>query len=92
MLESMPGCTTVNVWPSSESFRYFLTWLVWRRGTVSQSLTVNHPLSSDRAIIRLASVCKRDPITFDFAISGEAPVVRSPGDRVEDNAVETAIQ
>ena len=40
MLESMPGCATVSVWPLSEAFRFLRTWLVWRRGTVSQSLTV----------------------------------------------------
>jgi DNA-binding transcriptional LysR family regulator len=39
MLESMPGCTTVSIWPLSESFRLLQTWLIWRRGTVSQSLT-----------------------------------------------------
>ena len=39
MLESMPGCATVSVWPLSEEFRYLNTWLVWRRGTVSQSLS-----------------------------------------------------
>ncbi|MCY1446593.1 HTH-type transcriptional regulator GltR [compost metagenome] len=38
MLESMPGGRTVSVWPLSEDFRYLRTWLVWRRGTVSQSL------------------------------------------------------
>jgi hypothetical protein len=48
MLESMPGCTTVNVWPSSESFRYFLTWLVWRRDAVSQSLTMFVRLLEER--------------------------------------------
>ncbi|MNT70920.1 hypothetical protein D3C72_2093560 [compost metagenome] len=39
MLQSMPGCATVSVWPLSEDFRYLNTWLVWRRGTVSQSLS-----------------------------------------------------
>lgn len=39
MLESMPGCATVSVWPLQESFRSLQTWLIWRRGTVSQSLT-----------------------------------------------------
>ncbi|MNE38798.1 hypothetical protein D3C80_1327100 [compost metagenome] len=34
----MPGGRTVSVWPLSEDFRYLRTWLVWRRGTVSQSL------------------------------------------------------
>ncbi|WNW09943.1 LysR family transcriptional regulator [Pseudomonas sp. DTU_2021_1001937_2_SI_NGA_ILE_001] len=38
MLESMPGCTTVSVWPLSEQFRYLNTWLVWRKGAVPPSL------------------------------------------------------
>ena len=38
MLESMPGFTTVSVWPLTDSFRTLHTWLIWRRGTVSQSL------------------------------------------------------
>ncbi len=38
MLESMPGCATVSIWPLSEKFRYLHTWLIWRRGTVSRSL------------------------------------------------------
>ncbi|MBD8494459.1 LysR family transcriptional regulator [Pseudomonas syringae] len=38
MLESMPGCSTVSVWPLSAQFRYLQTWLVWRKGTVSRSL------------------------------------------------------
>jgi len=39
MLENMPGCSTVSAWPMSEDFRYLKTWLVWRRGTVSRSLS-----------------------------------------------------
>ncbi|MEE1925960.1 LysR family transcriptional regulator [Pseudomonas sp. 148P] len=38
MLDSMPGCSTVSVWPLSEKFRYLRTWLVWRRGMVSRCL------------------------------------------------------
>ncbi|MBN0977904.1 LysR family transcriptional regulator [Pseudomonas hygromyciniae] len=38
MLESMPGFTTVSVWPLADEFRLLNTWLIWRRGTVSQSL------------------------------------------------------
>jgi DNA-binding transcriptional LysR family regulator len=49
MLESMPGCTTVSVWPLAESFRYLRTWLVWRRGTVSQSLTMFVRLLEERS-------------------------------------------
>jgi DNA-binding transcriptional LysR family regulator len=48
MLESMPGCTTVSVWRLSESFRYLRTWLVWRRGAVSQSLTMFVRLLEER--------------------------------------------
>ena len=48
MLQSMPGCSTVSVWPLSESFRYLRTWLVWRRGTVSQSLTMFVRLLEER--------------------------------------------
>jgi DNA-binding transcriptional LysR family regulator len=51
MLESMPGCTTVSVWPLSESFRYLRTWLVWRRGTVSQSLTMFVRLLEERGVV-----------------------------------------
>ncbi|WP_026145352.1 putrescine utilization regulator PtrR [Pseudomonas asplenii] len=40
MLESMPGCSTVSVWPMSPDFRFLKTWLIWRRGTVSQNLSV----------------------------------------------------
>ncbi|PWB35205.1 LysR family transcriptional regulator [Pseudomonas sp. SDI] len=40
MLESMPGCSTVSVWPLSAQFRFLRTWLVWRRGTVSRSLSM----------------------------------------------------
>lgn len=40
MLESMPGCATVSVWPMSQNFRYLRTWLVWRSGTVSRSLAM----------------------------------------------------
>jgi DNA-binding transcriptional LysR family regulator len=39
MLESMPGSATVSVWPLSDNFRLLQTWLIWRRGTVSQSLS-----------------------------------------------------
>lgn len=52
MLNSMPGCTTVSVWPLSESFRYLRTWLVWRRGTVSQSLTMFVRLLEERGMVR----------------------------------------
>ena len=40
MLDNMPGCSTVSAWPMSEDFRYLKTWLVWRRGTVSRSLSM----------------------------------------------------
>ncbi|MDO7902247.1 LysR family transcriptional regulator [Pseudomonas sp. K1(2024)] len=40
MLDSMPGASTVSAWPLCEDFRYLRTWLVWRRGTVSRSLSM----------------------------------------------------
>ena len=39
MLDSMPGASTVSVWPLSPDHRFLDTWLVWRRGTVSRSLS-----------------------------------------------------
>ncbi|MNG42074.1 hypothetical protein D3C84_1317030 [compost metagenome] len=51
MLESMPGFTTVSVWPLSQSFRYLRTWLVWRRGTVSRSLTMFVRLLQERGAV-----------------------------------------
>ncbi len=47
MLESMPGCSTVSVWPMSPDFRFLQTWLIWRRGTVSQNLSVFVQLLED---------------------------------------------
>jgi DNA-binding transcriptional LysR family regulator len=52
MLESMPGCTTVSVWPLSPAFRFLRTWLVWRRGTVSQSLTMFVRLLEERGVVQ----------------------------------------
>ncbi|MEG5266184.1 LysR family transcriptional regulator [Pseudomonas sp. JDS28PS106] len=54
MLESMPGCATVSVWPLQESFRSLQTWLIWRRGTVSQSLTRFVELLEEQDISALA--------------------------------------
>lgn len=51
MLESMPGCATVSVWPLTPSFRYLRTWLVWRRGTVSRSLTTFVRLLEERGAV-----------------------------------------
>lgn len=48
MLESMPGSRTVSVWPMAQRFRYLRTWLVWRRGTVSRSLTTFVRLLEER--------------------------------------------
>ncbi|MNJ01633.1 hypothetical protein D3C73_1613220 [compost metagenome] len=48
MLDNMPGCTTVSAWPMSEDFRYLKTWLVWRRGTVSRSLSMFVKLLEER--------------------------------------------
>ena len=39
MLNSMPGCATVSIWPLAAEFRYLTTWLVWRRGAVSRNLS-----------------------------------------------------
>lgn len=39
MLDSMPGCATVSIWQLAQPFRFLQTWLIWRRGTVSRSLT-----------------------------------------------------
>ena len=50
MLESMPGNSTVSVWPLSESFRFLRTWLVWRKGTVSRNLTVFVRLLEERGL------------------------------------------
>ena len=51
MLESMPGCATVSVWPLSPRFRFLRTWLVWRRGTVSQSLSSFVKLLEERGAV-----------------------------------------
>jgi len=50
MLESMPGFTTVSVWPLTDSFRVLHTWLIWRRGTVSQSLNSFVRLLEERVL------------------------------------------
>lgn len=52
MLESMPGCITVSIWPMMASFRYLQTWLVWRRGAVSQSLAMFVRLLEERVAVR----------------------------------------
>ncbi|MGY4817335.1 putrescine utilization regulator PtrR [Pseudomonas chlororaphis subsp. piscium] len=39
MLDSMPGCGTVSIWQLAQPYRFLQTWLIWRRGTVSRSLT-----------------------------------------------------
>lgn len=51
MLESMPGCATVSVWPLSENFRYLRTWLVWRSGAVSRSLAMFVKLLEARGVV-----------------------------------------
>lgn len=38
MLESMPGSSSVDVYPMDEKFRYLTTWLVWRSGVRSPNL------------------------------------------------------
>lgn len=51
MLESMPGCAAVSVWPLTDSFRLLNTWLIWRRGTVSQSLNSFVKLLEERDLV-----------------------------------------
>lgn len=51
MLESMPGFTTVSVWPLTDAFRLLNTWLIWRRGTVSQSLNSFVKLLEERGLV-----------------------------------------
>ncbi|NWA84299.1 MULTISPECIES: putrescine utilization regulator PtrR [unclassified Pseudomonas] len=51
MLESMPGFTAVSVWPLTDSFRILNTWLIWRRGTVSQSLNSFVKLLEERGLV-----------------------------------------
>ncbi|RZI78683.1 MAG: LysR family transcriptional regulator, partial [Pseudomonas sp.] len=55
MLDSMPGLSTVSVWPLSEDFRYLQTWLVWRRGTVSRSLSMFIKLLEERRVLASAA-------------------------------------
>lgn len=38
MLESMPGCANVSLWPMSGAHGRATTWLAWRRGTRSPNL------------------------------------------------------
>lgn len=52
MLESMPGCSTVSIWPLSSAYRYLCTWLVWRRGTVSQSLNMFVRLLEEHGVVQ----------------------------------------
>ncbi|PYB83602.1 putrescine utilization regulator PtrR [Pseudomonas soli] len=54
MLENMPGCSTVSAWPMAEDFRYLRTWLVWRRGTVSRSLSMFIKLLEERRELPLS--------------------------------------
>ncbi|MCF4998575.1 LysR family transcriptional regulator [Pseudomonas syringae] len=50
MLQSMPGCATVSVWPLAPEFRSLTTWLVWRRGMVSRSLSMLVQLIESRGV------------------------------------------
>jgi len=50
MLQSMPGCTTVSIWPLAAEFRYLTTWLVWRRGAVSRNLSSFVRLLEDKGV------------------------------------------
>ncbi|KTC46546.1 hypothetical protein AO262_06390 [Pseudomonas fluorescens ABAC62] len=51
MLENMPGFAAVSVWPLMDSFRLLNTWLIWRRGTVSQSLNSFVKLLEERGLV-----------------------------------------
>ncbi|MFJ4374696.1 LysR family transcriptional regulator [Pseudomonas japonica] len=52
MLDSMPGCSMVSVWPLSEKFRYLRTWLVWRRGMMSRCLSTFVQLLRERGDVQ----------------------------------------
>lgn len=60
MLQSMPGCSTVSVWPMAQAFRVLRTWLVWRRGTVSQSLAMFVRMLEERGVVA-ATADKQTP-------------------------------
>lgn len=51
MLESMPGSSAVSIWPMAESFRILRTWLVWRKGTTSQSLNMFVRMLEERGLV-----------------------------------------
>ena len=55
MLESMPGCGTVSIWQLAQPFRFLQTWLIWRRGTVSRSLTHFVRLLEERGAVAASS-------------------------------------
>jgi len=48
MLQSMPGCAAVSIWPLSEHFRYLRTWLIWRRGAASRAVSALVELLQER--------------------------------------------
>lgn len=50
MLKSMPGSSAVSIWSLSEPFRFLRTWLVWRKGTVSRSLSAFVRLLEERGL------------------------------------------
>ena len=50
MLESMPGSSTVSIWPLADNYRFLTTWLIWRRGALSRNLTEFAALASQLAV------------------------------------------
>ena len=50
MLESMPGSSTVSIWPLADNYRFLTTWLIWRRGALSRNLTEFAALASQLTV------------------------------------------
>src|SRR5688572_16916058 len=49
-LESMPGSTTVSIWPLADNYRFLTTWLIWRRGVLTRNLTEFAALASQLTV------------------------------------------
>lgn len=50
MLESMPGSSTVSIWPLADNYRFLTTWLIWRRGALTRNLTEFAALASQLTV------------------------------------------